>query len=160
MPLYLDIETSFSGDITVIGMYERSRGLRQLVGPNLSADDLLAALPPARSIVTFNGSCFDLPLIKSRIGVDLLERYESRDLRFECRRVGLTGGQKVIEKKLGIGRDARGVKGRDAPLLWHLYRMEDSAEALELLLRYNRDDVMNMRRIRMIVKKLEKLQQM
>ena len=92
MTIYLDIETSWSGSITVIGMYSRERGLVQLVGEDITHDALADLLPPGSALVTFNGHCFDLPVIRRELGLHARERCSSRDLRFMARRVGLTGG--------------------------------------------------------------------
>ncbi len=40
MSLYLDIETNYSGEITVLGMYAKSIGMVQLVRPNISPEGL------------------------------------------------------------------------------------------------------------------------
>ncbi len=50
-----------------------------------------------------------------------------------------------MESKLGISRrpETEGLDGFDAVRLWHEYR-RGSDEALELLLLYNQEDVMNM----------------
>ena len=59
-----------------------------------------------------------------------------------CRRVGLTGGQKTIERALGIDlRDGRTrVDGLQAVELWHRY-VHGDREALRTLVLYNRVDV-------------------
>lgn len=59
-----------------------------------------------------------------------------------CRRVGLTGGQKAIEKTLGLNLrgNVSDVDGFAAVLLWHRYLRGDN-RALEMLVRYNRVDI-------------------
>ncbi len=146
MSLYLDIETDWSRQITVIGLYHRRR-FCQLVGREATAARLLQALPRAATIYTFNGHCFDLPVIKRQLGVDLRQRYPSVDLRYVCKRRGLTGGQKLIEQRLGIGRDLPGMDGRDALYLWQNYQQYGDEDALRRLLAYNREDVLNLARI-------------
>ena len=99
--LYLDIETRcFRGTnhyITVVGFYHEETGLVQLVWPDLTAEILSEALPNAGRIYTFNGNSFDLKMIKHELGLDLLDRYKSRDLMYDCRSQGLTGGLKKVE---------------------------------------------------------------
>ncbi len=141
---YLDIETSFTGRITVIGIYLPDFEIIQLVGDEITPGSLTDALSSASAIVTYNGNRFDLPVIKSMVGVDLRSRYASRDLMYECWRQGFYGGLKGVENQLGIPRQTEGITGRDAPVLWERYVRKGDGDALELLLRYNRDDVMNL----------------
>ena len=148
MSLYLDIETDHHGRISVIGFYKRSYGLVQLVGREVTPAKLLRALPPARRIFTFNGNSFDLPVIRRQLGVDLKLRYESVDLRHCCARAGWSGGQKAIERQLGLARTLGGMNGRDAQALWSCFTGSGDEKALRSLLIYNREDVLNMVRIR------------
>ncbi len=64
------------------------------------------------------------------------------DLRFLARRVGLSGGQKAVEREIGIQRDdeIRGMTGESAPILWHRYRLGDVAAARNLI-SYNHADI-------------------
>jgi uncharacterized protein YprB with RNaseH-like and TPR domain len=61
-----------------------------------------------------------------------------------------------VEKILGIYRETEGVCGYDAIILWDKYENYDDMDALSLLLKYNRDDVVNLKTLR---EKLEQLQQ-
>jgi uncharacterized protein YprB with RNaseH-like and TPR domain len=45
---------------------------------------------------------------------------------------------------LGIARGSAGLTGWDAPKLWQRYEMLGDQAALQLLLDYNRDDVVNL----------------
>jgi uncharacterized protein len=67
------------------------------------------------------------------------------DLCHALKRLGYRGGLKKIESEVGLLRspETRGLSGWDAVRLWREYRY-GSAEALELLLRYNREDVVNL----------------
>lgn len=49
-----------------------------------------------------------------------------------------------MEKRLGIGRETVGLTGRDAPVLWQRYKKRGDKEALDLLMRYNMEDVINL----------------
>jgi uncharacterized protein len=155
--LYLDIETDYERQITVLGMYHRSYGLIQLVSPKISRYRLLQALPTAERLFTFNGHCFDLPCIYSQLGVDLRNKFESFDLRYLCEEVNLRGGQKRIERRLGLKRKFRNVDGRKAQLLWYRYIRKSDEMSLRLLLLYNREDIMNMVRIRSHLRRLKVL---
>ncbi len=139
---YLDIETSFKGGVTVVGLLRCDRGLVQLVGDAVPAgvDELLARVD---TVCTFNGERFDLPVLQRAFGLDLLVAYRSLDLSVECRRLGVRGGLKAVEASLGIRRHLRDVNGYDAMVLWERWTRGDRA-AIEKLLDYNRDDVMNL----------------
>jgi uncharacterized protein len=144
MRVYLDIETSFSGAISVIGMYRADQGTIQLVGGGVNDLNLYHALEGAETIVTFNGSGFDLPMIRKRLLADLKNDYAHCDLLYVCRKRGLRGGLKMVEQKLGIIRETAGLTGYDAPRLWSRYEMRGDEAALMLLLQYNREDVVNL----------------
>jgi uncharacterized protein YprB with RNaseH-like and TPR domain len=62
------------------------------------------------------------------------------------RRLGYKGGLKNVEAQLGIERlpETQGLDGRDAIRLWWQWRDYGSERALELLLSYNREDVVNL----------------
>lgn len=144
MHAYLDIETAFDGQISVVGIYRSDCGTIQLVGGGISDLNLYAALEGVTTLVTFNGSGFDLPVIKRRLYVDLRQDFGHRDLLYICRRRGLRGGLKVVEQVLGIARTTSGLSGRDAPRLWQRYELYADRRALTTLLHYNREDVVNL----------------
>lgn len=147
--LFLDIETTglsrYYDTITVIGWS---------IGPDYGffvkgQDDscLRQVLREAKVIITFNGSLFDLPFIAHEYPELVLPKIHV-DLRFLARRAGLTGGQKEIERILGVKRDPSVVEvaGVMAPVLWHDYTRGD-ADALERLLKYNAADIHGMKHI-------------
>jgi hypothetical protein len=146
--LYLDIEsTGLRGgvdEITCIGTYDGARVRAYVPGE----DDLHGfsdAVDAADLLVTYNGSCFDLPFLKTAFpGVDFA-RPRHIDLRWPLRRMGLRGGLKGIEPQMGIFRDASldGVDGWLAVLLWGAHR-RGHPRALETLVRYCLEDVVNL----------------
>ncbi|MEI6565876.1 MAG: ribonuclease H-like domain-containing protein [Verrucomicrobiota bacterium] len=140
MNIYLDIETDWSRNITVVGFRSEQTGLVQLVGSDASRARLLSALPRSGRLFTYNGHSFDLTVIRKCLDVDLRDHFESIDLRWVCQRNGITGGQKKIEVQLGISRETEGVDGLEAIRLWDRYRRGDG-EALTTLLRYNEEDI-------------------
>ena len=148
MDIYLDIETDFQRRITVVGFHSRATGFRQLVGREVTAEKLGASLPEKGRLFTFNGHCFDLPVIRTRLGLDLRARYQSVDLRYACARAGLAGGLKAVEGRLGIGRRLPGLDGLDAIRLWEDYLARGAAGSLQILLAYNREDVMNLAKLK------------
>jgi uncharacterized protein YprB with RNaseH-like and TPR domain len=140
---YLDIETSFGGHVTVVGLLRTDRGVLQLVGDAITRDGLIGAFRGLDTLCTFNGEGFDLPVLRRAYGLGLLERYRSLDLSVECRRTGRRGGLKRIEASLSIPRRSNGINGVDAMLLWDRWLRGDRG-ALKTLLAYNRDDVVNL----------------
>ncbi|MBX0326336.1 ribonuclease H-like domain-containing protein [Oscillochloris sp. ZM17-4] len=144
MRAYLDIETTFAGSISVIGIYRPDSGTTQLVGGGVSDVNLYDALEGVSTIITFAGSSFDLPVIRKRLFADLRSEFDHRDLLYVCRRRGLRGGLKVVEQRLGIDRDTAGITGYDAPRLWDRYETRGEQSALDTLLRYNYEDVVNL----------------
>lgn len=144
MRAYLDIETTFSGAISVIGVYRPDMGTIQLIGAGVHDLALHDALDGVETLVTFNGTCFDLPVIRRRMAVDLKREFAHCDLMYVCRKANLRGGLKKIETELGIGRATAGISGWDAPRLWDRYASRADAAALATLLHYNREDVVNL----------------
>lgn len=104
---------------------------------------MIDLLEGVEQIYTYNGACFDLPVIRGHLGIDLADAFPHRDLMRDCWAHGLKGGLKAVERQLGIHRDTEGIDGWMAMKLWEAHRGGD-AEALDLLLRYNREDVENL----------------
>ncbi len=155
---YLDIETTglspYLDDITVIGIYlvtDEAPRFVQLVGEEITRENLLGALEGAKTIFTYNGRRFDLPFIKDRLDLNLEEEFHHHDLMYDCWRKNLYGGFKSVEEQLGIPRRLTGIGGFQAVILWWKYRSEGDRAALELLLEYNREDVVNLRVLRQIL---------
>jgi len=161
--LFLDIETTglskYYDVITLIGWSTGSHYGVWIMGD--SDADLRAALSEAKAIITFNGSLFDLPFLRQEFKCIQIPSAHI-DLRFFGRRVGLSGGQKAIEKYIGIAREKKllGLDGETAPLLWHKYRLGD-LEALKLLVTYNHADIEGMKQIfDFIVKQLQEQEEL
>jgi uncharacterized protein len=140
---YLDIETSFAKQVTVVGLMRADRGLVQLVGEANTREAIEDLLRGLDTICTFHGEGFDLPVLRQQFGIGMIERFHSLDLSVDCRKKGIYGGLKKIENGLQIPRSLRGVNGYDAMVLWDRWEHGDR-EALETLLAYNADDVMNL----------------
>ena len=143
--VYLDIETtgcSGSDRVTVVGLYDGSRTSTFVAGDNL--DQLPEALENYAMLVTFNGASFDLPFLSRRFP-DLRFRQLHLDLMHALRRLGLTGGLKAIERRVGIARDddLAHLSGWDAVRLWNEYRAGRQS-SLETLIRYNTADIENL----------------
>lgn len=143
---YLDIETHGSAwpalQVTVVGLFDGWR-LRQFVhGYNL--EEFPETLADLDLLVTFNGTQFDLPVLRAYFpGLRLPPIH--LDLRFILARLGFKGGLKKIEPRFGIHRppEVAGMNGYDAVLLWERHLRGDLT-ALDRLLEYNREDVANL----------------
>lgn len=153
--IYLDIETrSFPGRmhyITVVGFYHEETGLVQMLWPDITTETLDATLPDADRIYTFNGNNFDLKVIRQFHGINLLDRYNSRDLMYDCWKHGLKGGLKVVEQNLGIQRTQPPLDNYEIQRCWSRWKHKGDEEALKVLLKYNEEDVMNLVRLREIL---------
>jgi len=144
MKAYLDIETSFGGEITVVGIFCPPERMIQLVGDEVNWTNLWNALDGVTTILTYNGARFDLPVIKRVIKLDLNKYFECRDLMYDCWEKDLYGGLKRVEEQLGIERASKGIDGLDAMRLWQRFLYDRDEKALEALLQYNREDVVNL----------------
>lgn len=144
MKAYLDIETDRRGNISVVGIYTEQKGLVQFYGDEITQQNVEMMVYKTKTIVTFNGDGFDLPLIKKTLDIDLKTTHYSLDLFKEKRRLGIKGGLKELEKKFGIIRKTEGINGYHAIKLWENYTRYGSDEALHLLLEYNGEDVVNL----------------
>lgn len=98
-------------------------------------------------IVTFFGSGFDLPMLQRRFPNWKPDQIHI-DLCPTLKRLGLRGGLKKIESQLGISRvsEAQGLSGIDAIRLWRMHRY-GSDTALDTLIAYNREDVVNLEKL-------------
>ncbi|MCK5242923.1 ribonuclease H-like domain-containing protein [bacterium] len=141
---YLDIETSYQGVITVIGIHFLGDKTHQLVGKDITAMNLLDILNDTAMIKTYNGNRFDLPVIRERLGVDLKALYPHQDLMYQCWKHHLKGGLKAVERQLGVNRDTEGVDGIQAMELWARWQDQGDEKSLQILLKYNREDIENL----------------
>lgn len=155
MKAYLDIETSFGGEITVVGIFCPPQRLIQLIGDEVNWTNIWKALEGVASIVTYNGNRFDLPKIRDWIGLDLSKYFDCQDLLHACHRKNLYGGLKKVEENLGIVRNTRGINGMDAMRLWEQYRRFADEESLRILLEYNREDTVNLYHLEMRLSQIE-----
>jgi hypothetical protein len=145
--VYLDIETcgEHQGiqEITVIGVYDGSN-VRTFVN-GIDLEEFEAHIAPYEIMVTFNGTCFDVPCIRRRFPHVSLPPAHI-DLRFLLKRLGYGGGLKRIERELGLGREpaVKGLDGYDAVLLWKSHEWGDP-DALGRLIQYNTADIVNLK---------------
>ncbi len=148
----LDIETNglqpnSGGYVTVVGLYNGFDYKSFVRGENLTAENLNRELQHYKCIITFYGAAFDVPfLLKTFRGVQF--NLPHFDLCFAAKRLKIDGGLKKLEVSLGIEREeaVQGLDGYDAVRLWEFAR-RGSAEARDLLIRYNREDTVNLMQI-------------
>ena len=140
---FLDIETTglshYYDYTTVVGV-----SIGRLYRCYIRGDDIeiiREALGHSKCIVTFNGTIFDLKFLQKEYP-NLHLPIAHVDLRFLAKRVGLSGGQKAVEREIGIQREdeIRSMTGESAPILWHRYRLGDVAAAKNLI-SYNHADM-------------------
>ena len=145
--VYVDIETSggYQGvdEITMIGLFD-GRNVRTFIN-GADLDEFEIAIAQYDIMVTFNGTCFDIPFIRRWFPNISLPPVHI-DLRFLLKKLGYAGGLKKIEKDLGIIRDDEidGMDGYEAVMLWKAYQWGDKA-ALDTLIRYNTADIVNLK---------------
>ncbi len=141
---YLDIETTgldASAHITTIALYNGKDVRYFVLGKNLP--DFLDEIHKYKILITYNGRSFDIPFIEEYFNIKL--PHAQIDLRYILGHLGFKGGLKKCEKALGIDREELdGVDGYFAVLLWHEYMRNKNEKALETLLAYNIEDVINL----------------
>lgn len=163
--VFLDIETTWRGEITLVGISFKGEYRAFIRGRDL--DRAVPFLRQAGVVVTYFGAGFDLPVIARELlgGVSLRHEREGGDVFNPptgihlpwaghidlcpiLHKVGIRGGLKASERQLGLARpeEVRGLSSEDAPRLWEEY-LAGGKEALGLLVAYNREDVVNLRAI-------------
>lgn len=142
---YLDIETSGAwlgaSVITTIALYDGQTVRYYVRGRNL--DDFPSDVLRYKLLVTYSGKCFDIPVIEQTFGIRMTAAHI--DLRYVLSSLGYSGGLKRCEKQFGIDRgELNGIDGYWAVLLWDDYVRNRNEHALETLLAYNIEDVVNL----------------
>ena len=149
--VYLDIETTGLSPwdrITTIATWDGREIRTYIQGQNL--EEFSRDIEDYGLLITYNGKTFDLPFLRERLGCPLDQAHI--DLRYVLAGLGYKGGLKKCEKALGLDRgDLDGVDGSLAVLLWDEYRRTENPKALETLLAYNIEDVINLEAIMVLV---------
>lgn len=144
--LYLDIETDGGmspSSVTTIGVYDGKEYSCLVKGQDL--DRFPDIIRDYKMVVTFFGGSFDLPMLQRRFPQIRLDQIHI-DLCPTLRQVGYRGGLKKIERQVGIRRKngTEGMTGYDAVILWRRYKTLGDERALQKLIAYNREDVVNL----------------
>ncbi|MCS7252441.1 MAG: ribonuclease H-like domain-containing protein [Armatimonadota bacterium] len=145
--VFLDIETTGTSDddhITIVGLYDGYHYRTFIRGYNIQ--DLFEELHGKAIVVTYYGSRFDIPFLQRRFPNIRIPPIHI-DLCYLMKRLGYKGGLKTVERQLGIVRDHEidGLSGWDAVRLWNSYERYNDGYALELLIKYNRADTVNLK---------------
>ncbi len=147
LAVFLDIETTGLGyydSITTIALFDGRSISWYVNGQNL--DNFVKDIFGYRLIISYNGKSFDVPFIERFFGIKL--DHAHIDLRFVLSSLGYKGGLKACETALGIDRgDIKGIDGFFAVLLWDDYLKNKNQKALETLLAYNIEDVVNLEKL-------------
>ena len=147
--VYLDIETTglstVFDTVTMVGLYDGRKYQLFVDGDNLQ--ELPQHLRKYSLVVTFNGSGFDLRFLKLAFPELVLPPVHI-DLRWVTRKLGLKGGLKEVEAKIGISRpsEVEELTGYDATVLWAKHLRGDK-NALRRLIQYNTEDVVHLKAI-------------
>src|SRR5260370_10206929 len=147
--VYLDIETtglsSVFDMVTMVGLYDGRKYKVFVEGDNLQ--ELPAQLRNYSVVVTFNGAGFDLRFLKLAFP-DLKLPPIHIDLRWVTRKLGMKGGLKSVEEKLGLKRaeEVEDLTGYDATVLWAKH-LRGEKSALAQLIQYNTEDVVHLKAI-------------
>ena len=151
--VYFDIETtgldSRHAVVTTLSAYQGGQMRTFVRDRDLTAGRVEQLLNEAPLIASFNGIQFDIPFLEESLGISIETPH--LDLRYPCSRLGLKGGLKRIEQRLGIGRQSSGVDGRDAIRLWRMYDRRGDGSALDELIAYNQDDTENLQMLADVV---------
>jgi uncharacterized protein len=145
---YLDIESDGVGPghvVTMVGILHNGKMTTLVRGQDLNQTAIREALAGVKMLVTFNGSSFDLPMIEHEFPFSV-PRVPHYDLRHVCPKAGYHGGLKSVERQIGISRpqELEYVTGEQAVYLWHLWSRKGNRNALNLLTKYNAEDVKNL----------------
>jgi uncharacterized protein YprB with RNaseH-like and TPR domain len=173
---YLDIETNYIGKltpdderffrdsknhlITVLGIRLLDTGhdeFVQLFDKDVSKKVLLSTLEGTTKLVTYNGRSipdslknrvgFDFRVVAAQLGVVLDKEFKHLDLCPECWKNNLYGGQKKVERILGLKRKFPDRDGAWAMETYRKFINSGDTKLRDELLAYNREDVYMLREL-------------
>ena len=130
-----------SAIITTIAIYDGEEIKYYINGENLN--DFKNDIFQYNLLITYNGKCFDIPFIEEFFNISI--NHSHIDLRYVLHSLGYSGGLKGCEKQFGISRnELEGIDGFFAIYLWDEYVRNNNQKALDTLLAYNIEDVVNL----------------
>lgn len=136
---FIDIE----GDINIIGIFDGYQTRTMIRHINFDKRILRDELNKYKLIITYNGGSYDLPKLEKYF--NLSNELIHIDLKTACRRIGLIGGLKLIEKELSIKRSSH-LYG-SAASCYRTFLASGKREWLEGLVEYNEQDCMSLKTI-------------
>ncbi len=143
---FFDIETTGldakRNKVTTVSFYRNGESTTLVRGQDLTRERLEKEFHESKVLVSFNGKMFDQPFLEKNFDLNIDTPHI--DLMHTCKRIGLSGGLKKIEKDLKINRELEDIDGREAIKLWKKYEKNGDKEALDKLMRYNRYDAVNL----------------
>lgn len=137
---YLDIETtglSMCEDVITTAVVHSQSGTHVFIN-GLNLHMLPTILNQHDLVVTYNGKAFDIPFIEALC--DCKIRTVHLDLRYILASLGFRGGLKRCEHDMNMAARPSNVKGSDAPILWHNFKVQNDSFALLNLIAYNFED--------------------
>ena len=147
--MYLDIETSGlsikNDKITIIGLLVNGQFEQFIEGLNLIpyyVDEFIMLHEPDE-VVGYNSNKFDIPFMEE-FGVETLTNLKQTDLMHQCHNLGIKGGLKATETQLDITRKYEVLNFFQQKALWAKWINNQDRIALDRLLKYNEEDVMNL----------------
>jgi len=155
---FIDIETTglskHRNTMTTLSVWDGKETGTYINGQNMNEESLADEMKRHKMFVSFNGTGFDLPFIQAKFPSLDLEK-PHMDLRWVGNKVGLRGGLKRIEREVGINRgdDVADIDGSMAVRLWKKWERTGNKEALDLLVKYNQEDVINLETLGNIIYK-------
>lgn len=146
---FFDIETTgldaSSNKVTTVSFHRSGEDITLVRGQDLTRERLEQEIFKSSMLVSFNGKRFDQPFLEQSFGLEIDTPH--LDLMYTCRKLGISGGLKEIEDRMGIQRELEDINGREAIRLWKRYEQKGDEEALQKLVRYNRYDARNLKKL-------------
>lgn len=147
--LYLDIETTglspINDEITIIGLLCDNTFEQFTKNVNLKAyyiDEFIMMYEPTE-VVGYNSNKFDIVFMEE-FGVETLANLKQTDLMIQCHSLNLKGGLKKVEQILDIERQHEPLNFFQQKALWKKWINNNDWVALDRLLAYNKEDVLNL----------------
>jgi len=150
---FFDIETTGlskkRNKVTTVSFHRNGETKTLVQGQNLTKENLEQEFFNSSIIVTFNGKRFDKPFLEHNFNLEIENPHI--DLMYECKKVGLSGGLKQIEKQLEIERELEDIDGREAVKLWKKYEKTGKEHYLNKLVKYCEYDARNLQDLSEII---------
>jgi len=153
--MYIDIETTglspVYDNVTIIGVLANDKFEQFIDGINLEdyvINDFIVD-NEVTEILGYNHMNFDIPFIvqNNYLSQEVVNRLKLTDLMNQCHALGIKGGLKATEIKLGIIRKAEPLNFYQQIALWKQWQEISDKKALNRYLFYNAEDVMNLHEV-------------